>query len=334
MTQRGEPADVSPSAADGQRALGNALIDRARSVAETVAATVTIERRPDGVAADVVSRLIMVPCVLATELIGRYLATGEGATPSESRALADSGGPSATDNFGLADIARCYLAWRDVTISVAREEGARLGVDDELLRQVYRIVRQSCDASLVHMVREFDVKRYDLQDRLAAERAKLAHLAMHDPLTGLANRALLLDRLTHALVSPARRARQVGVLFLDLDDFKAVNDRFGHQTGDALLVAIAERLSEVLRPSDTVARLGGDEFIILCEDLSAGEEELDRLVDRVQQACADASARVGLSSEISVSVGCAVAGTGNDPEQVLAAADAAMYANKHRARLG
>ena len=91
--------------------------------------------------------------------------------------------------------------------------------------------------------------------------------ALHDELTGLPNRLLLRQRLDHAALRARRSRKLVAVLFIDLDRFKQVNDRFGHQVGDDLLVAVAERLTNLLRPGDTLARLSGDEFVILCDDL-------------------------------------------------------------------
>ena len=93
----------------------------------------------------------------------------------------------------------------------------------------------------------------------------MRHEALHDPLTGLANRTLLRDRLEHALARSAREDLPTGVLFIDLDEFKDVNDRYGHAAGDAVLVELAGRLRAAVRPADTVARLGGDEFIVVCE---------------------------------------------------------------------
>jgi GGDEF domain-containing protein len=95
---------------------------------------------------------------------------------------------------------------------------------------------------------------------------QLAHQAFHDPLTGLANRALFRDRVTHAITLARRQARAVTVLYLDLDDFKQVNDSYGHAEGDRLLTLIAARLRACARSTDTVARLGGDEFAVLVED--------------------------------------------------------------------
>ena len=96
---------------------------------------------------------------------------------------------------------------------------------------------------------------------------RIRHQALHDPLTGLANRALCRDRIEHALALSERAGSAAAVLFVDLDNFKRVNDLFGHAAGDALLIALAGRMAAAVRPADTVARLGGDEFVVVCEDV-------------------------------------------------------------------
>jgi diguanylate cyclase (GGDEF)-like protein/PAS domain S-box-containing protein len=118
----------------------------------------------------------------------------------------------------------------------------------------------------------------DVTERNALEE-QLAHQAFHDSLTGLANRALFRDRLAHALTRAERNMCAVAVLFLDLDDFKAVNDSLGHEAGDALLVGVADRLGDCVRASDTVARLGGDEFAMLIED--GTPEDVAEIANRV-----------------------------------------------------
>src|SRR5215203_5614852 len=115
-------------------------------------------------------------------------------------------------------------------------------------------------------VRGVVITSRDVTKRKALEK-QLRHQALHDPLTGLPNRALFMDRLEHALTRANRRGSKIAVLFMDLDNFKITNDSLGHEKGDQLLVAVAERLKACLRPEDTVARLGGDEFTILVEEV-------------------------------------------------------------------
>lgn len=156
----------------------------------------------------------------------------------------------------------------------------------------------------------------------------LAHQARHDPLTGLPNRALFFDRLEHALARARRSQAKLAVLFVDLDDFKAVNDTLGHEAGDLLLSSLTPRLNSALRPGDTVARLGGDEFVVLCEDLAA-EADAVRIAQRIAEACGRPLSIGAREHELSVSTGVVIveggAGTAAD---VLHDADVAMYRAK------
>jgi diguanylate cyclase (GGDEF)-like protein/PAS domain S-box-containing protein len=163
----------------------------------------------------------------------------------------------------------------------------------------------------------------DVTDRMWLERQ-----ALHDPLTRLPNRLLLMDRARQALARVHRSNGVVAMLFVDLDKFKAVNDSLGHDIGDRLLVAIAGRLAELMRDSDTVARLGGDEFVILAEDIE-NEGEAIMLATRVLDALED-PIPVG-KAEVSMlaSVGISVSGDPEaDPEDMLREADLAMYRAK------
>jgi diguanylate cyclase (GGDEF)-like protein/PAS domain S-box-containing protein len=176
----------------------------------------------------------------------------------------------------------------------------------------------------------------DVHDRKAFEE-QLRHRAFHDALTGLANRPLFYDRIEHALTRGARADAQVGVLFVDLDDFKQVNDGLGHAEGDRLLQEVARRLETCLRSGDTAARLGGDEFGVLLEDV-AGPDAVTAAAARVLEALAEPFELGGREVFASASVGMALS-TPQDRgvEEFLRKADLAMYeakrAGKHRAEL-
>ena len=166
----------------------------------------------------------------------------------------------------------------------------------------------------------------DVSERKALEH-QLTHQAFHDPLTGLANRALFRDRVHHALLLRSRSHHPLAVLFLDLDGFKSVNDSLGHSIGDALLRAVSGRLSSVVRPGDTVARLGGDEFAVLLEDLESiqvAQQVATRFIEELHTPFAldDHEVFVGAS------IGLAVAGADDDADEVLRNADLAMYRAK------
>ena len=158
--------------------------------------------------------------------------------------------------------------------------------------------------------------------------ARLAYQAAHDPLTGLTNRTLFLDRATVALDRLRRDPGAVAVLLLDLDRFKLVNDSMGHSIGDLLLVAVADRLRQVVRPGDTVARLGGDEFTMLCEALN-GEIDAVAIADRISQALEVPFVVEGYDFYMTASIGIAVATNGEHTAEALVRdADVAMYRAK------
>jgi diguanylate cyclase (GGDEF)-like protein/PAS domain S-box-containing protein len=163
---------------------------------------------------------------------------------------------------------------------------------------------------------------------------RLAHQSMHDPLTGLPNRLLFLDRLSLALARCRRMHREVAVLFIDLDRFKNVNDSVGHDAGDELLVSVARRLESVLRPGDTVARFGGDEFTILCDDLTTAtsRDRAIEIAERLLEAVAQPFIVGGSQTFVSASVGIALATGEERPEELLRDADAAMYHAKESGR--
>jgi diguanylate cyclase (GGDEF)-like protein/PAS domain S-box-containing protein len=165
----------------------------------------------------------------------------------------------------------------------------------------------------------------------AQARQELEHRAFHDELTGLPNRALLNDRLTHALQRSPRRDAAVAVVFFDLDRFKLVNDSLGHDAGDRLLVQVAKRLRSRLRASDTVGRLGGDEFVVLVDDIHA-ESDAHAAVQRVVDILEQPFEVDGETIFVSASVGVALARDVVHAADVLREADDAMYRAKQRGR--
>ncbi len=176
----------------------------------------------------------------------------------------------------------------------------------------------------------------DVTERRETE-ARLAHQALHDSLTGLPNRTLLFDRLAQAVRAAWRGGPGVTVLYLDLDDFKAINDTRGHAVGDRVLVAVADRLSRVLRPADTVARLGGDEFAVVAEGLpeDAARELAERVADVLAEPVQlfDADGHPSEVLPIAASVGLAHSAlVPLDVDGLLSAADAAMYRAKQQGR--
>ena len=168
------------------------------------------------------------------------------------------------------------------------------------------------------------------RDQLAT---RLRELAFQDSLTGLANRALFYDRLGEALLRARRHRRQVVVMLLDLDDFKPINDRFGHAAGDAVLKEVARRLRGCVRETDTVARIGGDEFAVLLDDpLSSG---VDAVAERIAAAVREPCWVDGERMAVGVSIGVASNQSGDaDTDRLLGEADAAMYAAKSSGKGG
>ena len=161
---------------------------------------------------------------------------------------------------------------------------------------------------------------------------QLAHQAFHDSLTELPNRALFADRLQHALERTNRRHAAVAVLFLDLDEFKPINDTLGHDAGDKLLAAVAQRITACVRPEDTVARLGGDEFTVLLEDIADVRYAI-AVAERIEESLDDPFLIEGEQTRMTASVGIAVStGRESTPEDLLRDADQAMYQAKRKGR--
>ncbi len=218
-------------------------------------------------------------------------------------------------------IKRCF-AWRNVMTEVLHDSAAELGSSPEALYQALSIVQLGLEFSLVRMCESFEAERKQADE-------ELAFLATHDPLTGLPNRTLILDRVEQMLARAARKKTPVAALFVDLDNFKSINDTLGHGVGDELLQAVAARLDGVIRGGDTLGRLGGDEFVVVSEELTlaAGPELIaERLLDALSQPF-----KLGAKDENRVSVTASIgiaAGDHTSAEELLRDADIAMYRAK------
>jgi len=174
----------------------------------------------------------------------------------------------------------------------------------------------------------YESQKREALARLAEERERFAWHATHDPLTGLPNRVLLGDRLATALARARRQGARVALVYLDVDGFKAVNDRLGHAAGDALLCDLAARLQREVRASDTLARLGGDEFAVVMEGMRT-RADAERVAEALRRAALGARPGGGQGPAVEVSAGVALfPDDAGDGEELLKASDAAMYREK------
>ncbi len=217
---------------------------------------------------------------------------------------------------------RCF-AWRNVMAEVLHESATELGSSSEALAQALSILQLSLEFSLLRMCECFEAER-------ALTDEQLSFLATHDPLTRLPNRTLILDRVEQMLARSARTQTPVAALFVDLDNFKSINDTLGHGVGDELLQAVAARLDGVIRDADALGRLGGDEFVVISEALTldVGPELIaERLLDALSQPFklgADKETRVAVTASIGIAAG----DQNVHAEELLRNADIAMYRAK------
>lgn len=235
------------------------------------------------------------------------------------------------DSSGFETVMRMRRAFPDGPVVVMT------GIDDEKLAlkalgvgvQDYLVKGRCDDASLVRSVRRA-IERNRVLAELKDSKRQSDYAAMHDPLTGLPNRLLLNDRLRSSLALAERRHEQVAVLFLDLDEFKKVNDRFGHVAGDSVLVEVAERIEAALRRCDTASRIGGDEFVIVLNGIRS-EADIEKVANAIVEGVSSPMSIEGVHLEIGASVGWAIyPRDGEDGDALLARADATMYQAKKR----
>lgn len=223
---------------------------------------------------------------------------------------------------------RCFW-WRNVMAEVLQESATQLVVSPESLAEALNILQLSLEFSLLRMCECFEAERRRTDEELARREDELSFMATHDALTGLPNRTLILDRVEQMLARSMRNQTPVAALFIDLDNFKGINDTLGHAVGDELLRAVTARLDGVIRDADALGRLGGDEFVVISEELSmsVGPELIaERLLDALKHPFnlgADKTIRVTVTASVGIAVGERISA-----EDLLRDADIAMYRAK------
>jgi diguanylate cyclase (GGDEF)-like protein len=224
--------------------------------------------------------------------------------------------------LSVALITRLNLWWSEATRVVLAEEADRLKISAETLDEACEMVVRSCHSSLVRMAKQFDAEFKTLYDRLS-------NLALHDSLTGLVNRPTLIEWLDRAIARLARQPGGLVVAFMDIDNFKEVNDAFGHACGDDVLVELASRLLDKMRPEDMVARIGGDEFVAVFGNLADPLDAAQRMAERLHSIVTEPVRVSGRDFHMTMSIGIAVVQSSNcHSDEVIAQADAAMYSVK------
>jgi diguanylate cyclase (GGDEF)-like protein len=314
--------------ADELRRLGEALNARTE---EVVSGMVLRTRRSGQTLDTLVEDSFERVGAVSTVAVARWMA-GEGAE------VAREVGKESWHIFGqlaaqraapLNEVTKRCLRWCDAAEDVVRDTSAHLKLSDEVLEEALAMLQRSLNVTLVRMCESFESERQRSHEELARRQEELAFLATHDALTGLPNRTLILDRIEQMLVRARRHQTPVAALFVDLDNFKTINDTLGHGVGDELLQAVAARLDGVVRATDALGRLGGDEFVVIAEELSfeTGPELIaERLLAALEQPF-NLGGTEKTTLTVTASVGIAV-GERASAAELLRDADIAMYRAK------
>ena len=239
---------------------------------------------------------------------------------------------AARNDAPLNEVTKRCLRWHDAVASQLSRDAGRLGLDD-ILPQALSMLHRSLHVTIVRMTEAFEVERQHLHQALVVHQEEIAFQASHDSLTGLPNRGLIIDRIEQLLHRHKRFGTEATVLFVDLDNFKAVNDTFGHSAGDDLLQAVAKRVGKVLRESDTLGRLGGDEFIVVASCVppeEAPELICRRILDALREPFEFESS--GFAPILATASIGAATGTLPPAEEILKNADIAMYRAKREGK--
>ncbi|HEY5261231.1 MAG TPA: EAL domain-containing protein, partial [Solirubrobacteraceae bacterium] len=314
--------------AEDLRRLGEALRARTEDV---VAGMVSRTQESDQVLDDLVEDSFERVGTVSTVAVARWMA---GESPEVAREVGQEswrifGQLAAQRAAPLNEVIKRCLRWCNAAEDVVREIAAELDLSQELLLQALAMLQRSLNVTLVRMCESFEAERQSADQELGRRQEELAFLATHDSLTGLPNRTLIMDRTEQMLVRSRRNHTPVAALFVDLDNFKSINDTLGHGAGDDLLRSVAARLDGVVRAADALGRLGGDEFVVIAEGLSLAEgPELiaERLFEALKQPFklgADKETRVTVTASVGIA-----AGDHTSAEELLRNADIAMYRAK------
>jgi diguanylate cyclase (GGDEF)-like protein len=293
-----------------------ALVERRNEAAESVLEETVVEQ---------LARI----CTISTVAIARWMCGGN---PKDD----EDTGREAWELFGelaahraapLHEVTKRCLRWRDSVWDVLRDSAGRFGVSRGALEKAISMTQVTLDVTLVHMCEVFESERIRMDEELSHREEELAFMATHDQLTGLPNRTLILDRTEQMLGRARRHQTPVAVLFVNLDNFTALNDTLGHKAGDELLRAIAARLDGLVRDTDALGRLGSDEFVVVAEESSlAGGADL--IAERLQEALAASFTVTGKSDLlVTASIGIAT-GQRSSAEELLRDAEIAAHRAK------
>jgi diguanylate cyclase (GGDEF)-like protein len=316
------------SGEDALAALGGEVVSRAEEVLErTLARAESVGVVVEPLVQESFERISR----SSTLAVGRWMA-GEGAEVAREAGQEMwliFGELAAQRASSLDDVIRRCLWWRDAMAEVIASSAVTLVTPQPAVAEALKILQLSLEFSLVRMAERFEFERRCTDEELGRREEELAFLATHDALTGLPNRTLILDRVEQMLARSTRTHTPVAALFVDLDNFKAINDTLGHHVGDELLSSVAARLDGAIRGADTLGRLGGDEFVVISDDVSLTEAPqliAERLVAALRHPFhlgEEKQTRVTVTASIGIALGEKLSA-----EDLLRNADIAMYAAK------
>jgi diguanylate cyclase (GGDEF)-like protein len=320
---------VSPDA--HVRLLGEQL----RAASEHVLATTVV--RSSGLAlSDVVEERFRRMGEISTLAVAGWMAGG---SPQEAMEIGQEvwqifGQLAAQRAAPLAEVTKRVWRWRDAALEQLQQTAAREQLPADALAQALAMLETTLRLTLVQMCQSFDAERARADEELERRQHELTFMATHDTLTGLPNRALIVDRLGQLLLRARHTKAAVAALFVDLDNFKAINDTLGHGAGDELLQAVAARFDGVVRDIDAVGRLGGDELVVVAGDMSPGagpELVAERLLESLRKPIPIGEDQTPVT--ITATIGVAT-GERDSASDLLRDADIAMYQAKLNGRNG